>query len=300
MENNNKINSEEEAINPNEEGTPEEEMEGDEMLDDNYILQLHQYLQEMKRQRKEAEQNTNLLNGRLRCLRDEEKKTLKKIEVTRKKTESKMNQLQQQQEDLRRKMEFRNRKQKELEMLKEKNKKQKENNRLAIMMKNEERRRQMEEDIRNLREQKKTAENIEYRIAELRIELTRCQLDLFKDSKLATGIKHNDRELYTGDVFQTRNKEYLMIIISEEYENSYAIVGTAFPEELALQYPKNREILKNTVYLGNMYNDDKLADFLAELQLQQEELQEKQNNTDDKPSDDSNDSDNKGDEEDRG
>lgn len=151
-----------------------------------------------------------------------------------------------------------------------------------------------------LREQKKTAENIEYRIAELRIELTRCQLDLFKDSKLATGIKYNDRELYTGDVFETRNKEYLMIIISEEYENSYAIVGTAFSEELALQYPKNREILKNTAYLGNMYNDDKLADFLAELQLQQEELQEKKNNTDDKPSDDSNDSDNKGDEEDRG
>ena len=69
----------------NEEGTPEEEHEGDEMLDDNYIIQLHQYLQEMKRQRKEAEQNTNLLNGRLRCLRDEEQKTLKKIEVTRKK-----------------------------------------------------------------------------------------------------------------------------------------------------------------------------------------------------------------------
>ena len=88
------------------------------MLDDNYILQLHQYLQEMKKQRKEAEQNTNLLSGRLRCLRDEEKKALKKIEVTRKKTETKMNQLQQQQEDLKRKIEFRNRKQQELEKFK--------------------------------------------------------------------------------------------------------------------------------------------------------------------------------------
>ena len=52
-------------------------------------------------------------------------------------------------------MEFRNRKQKELERLREQTKKQKENNRMAIMMKAEERRRQMEEDIRNLREQKK-------------------------------------------------------------------------------------------------------------------------------------------------
>ena len=63
-----------------------EEMEGEEILDDDYLLQLHRYLQEMKKQRKEAEQDANLLDGRLRCLRDEEKKTLKKIEVTRRKT----------------------------------------------------------------------------------------------------------------------------------------------------------------------------------------------------------------------
>ena len=64
--------------------------ENDQVLDDDYLLQLHQYLQEMKRQRKQAELDANLLGGRLRVLRDEEKKTLKKIEVTRKKTENKM------------------------------------------------------------------------------------------------------------------------------------------------------------------------------------------------------------------
>ena len=84
--------------------------EGDEILDDDYLLQLHKYLQEMKKQRKQAEQDANLLDGRLRCLRDEEQKTLKKIEVTRKKTENKMNALQAQEEELRRRMEFRNRK----------------------------------------------------------------------------------------------------------------------------------------------------------------------------------------------
>ena len=158
MDKENKINSEEDQTPKDDKGNPEE-VEQEEILDDDYLLQLHQYLQEMKKQRKEAEQNTNLLNGRLRCLRDEEKKTLKKIEVTRKKTESKMNQLQQQQEDFKRKMEFKERKEKELEMLKNKNKKQKENNRFAIMMKAEERRRQMEEDIRNLKEQKKIMKN---------------------------------------------------------------------------------------------------------------------------------------------
>ena len=86
-------------------GEEEQQMEGgeDEILDDDYLLQLHQYLKEMKKQRKQAEQDANLLDGRLRCLRDEEKKTLKKIEVTRKKTENKMNYLQQQEEELRRK-----------------------------------------------------------------------------------------------------------------------------------------------------------------------------------------------------
>ena len=127
MDKENKINSEEDQTPKDDKGNPEE-VEQEEILDDDYLLQLHQYLQEMKKQRKEAEQNTNLLNGRLRCLRDEEKKTLKKIEVTRKKTESKMNQLQQQQEDYMRKLEFRERKEKELEMLRNKNKKQKENN----------------------------------------------------------------------------------------------------------------------------------------------------------------------------
>ena len=91
----------------------------------------------MKRQRKQAEQDANLLGGRLRVLRDEEKKTLKKIEVTRKKTENKMNQLQQQEMELKKKMEFRNRKQQELERLRENNKKMKDNNRMAIMMKAE-------------------------------------------------------------------------------------------------------------------------------------------------------------------
>ena len=98
MEKNKKTNSEEEETPKNEQHSPEE-IDDEEILDDDYLLQLHQYLQQMKKQRKEAEQNTNLLNGRIRCLRDEEQKTLKKIEVTRKKTESKMNQLQQQQED---------------------------------------------------------------------------------------------------------------------------------------------------------------------------------------------------------
>ena len=169
--------------------------EGDEVLDDDYLLQLHQYLQEMKKQRKQAEQDANMLDGRLRCLRDEEKKTLKKIEVTRKKTENKMNQLQAQEEELRKKMEFRNRKQKELERLREQTKNQKEKNRMAIMMKAEERRRQMEEDIRNLREQKKNNEELRKYMEVEELSNKKTQADYIKSQQIIAEEKRRAIEL---------------------------------------------------------------------------------------------------------
>ena len=188
MENNQPQNEEQK----NEAG---EGQEGEEILDDDYLLQLHKYLQEMKNQRKQAEQDANLLDGRLRCLRDEEKKTLRKIEVTRKKTENKMNQLQQQEEELRRKMEFRNRKQQELERLRQQNKQQKENNRMAIMMKAEERRRQMEEDIRNLREQKKNNEELRKYIEVEELSNKKTQADYIKSQQIIAEEKRRAIEL---------------------------------------------------------------------------------------------------------
>lgn len=130
-----------------------------------------------------------------------------------------------------------------------------------------------------LNEQKNRAERIEYRIAELRIELTRCQLSLFQEEniqKCATGIKFNDRELYTGDVFETPKRDYLLIIESEEHPTNYAITGTAFNEELLLQYPKNRVILENTAFVGNIFDSSELAEFLDKLQEKQTELKEQQ------------------------
>ena len=213
MDKENKINSEEDQTPKNDKGNPEE-VEQEEILDDDYLLQLHQYLQEMKKQRKEAEQNTNLLNGRLRCLRDEEKKTLKKIEVTRKKTESKMNQLNQQQEDFIRKMKFKERKEKELEMLRNKNKKQKENNRFAIMMKAEERRRQMEEDIRNLKEQKKNNEELRKYMEVEELSNKKTQADYIKSQQIIAEEKRRAIELEK----KNKIKEELEQKIAEEEE----------------------------------------------------------------------------------
>ena len=53
-----------------------------ELFDDEYILSLHQKLEEKKELRK-------ISNGRVRCLKDENKKTLAKIDLTKKKQKKK-------------------------------------------------------------------------------------------------------------------------------------------------------------------------------------------------------------------
>lgn len=144
---------------PEEDPLYEEDLEGnDNILDDDYIVQLHKYLQEKKMQRIQAEKDANLLDCRLRCLKEQEENTLKKIEVKRKQTTQKKKELQTQEEELRKKMEFMRKKEIELEKKREQNKLFKESNRAAVNLKKEENRRKIEEDMKNMKEQKKTNE----------------------------------------------------------------------------------------------------------------------------------------------
>ena len=56
------------------------------LWEDDYILELHKKLEEKREQRKISEQNVKILNGRVRCLKDENKKICAKIDITKKKT----------------------------------------------------------------------------------------------------------------------------------------------------------------------------------------------------------------------
>ncbi len=110
-------------------------------------------------------------------------------------------------------------------------------------------------------EQAERANRIEAKIAELRIELTRCQLSLFaekNEQKIATGITYNKRELFSGDTFETSKHDYLLIIEATTTKTpNFAIISTKFEEEMLLSYPQNLEILKDTAYLGNIFDDEK-------------------------------------------
>ena len=127
----------------------------DEYLDDDYSVQLHNELKKTKLQRKQAEQDTNLLDNRIKCLRNEEEKANKRNEDLHKTTQKKIVSIQQQEEDLRKKLEFRERKQRELEQKREQNKQLKENNKMAILLKQEENRKKLEDVLNNLKVLKK-------------------------------------------------------------------------------------------------------------------------------------------------
>ena len=204
MENNQQYNEEDYA----------EEGNMDEYLDDDYLIQLHHELKKTKQQRKQAEQDTNLLDNRIKCLRNEEIKAIKRNEKMKRTTDKKINSIQQQEEALRKKCEFRERKARELELKREMNRQQKENNRMAILNKQEENRRKMEEDINNLREMKKANEEMKnyQKIEDLQNKKT--QADYIKSQHVIAEEKRRAIELEK----KNRIKQELERKILEEEE----------------------------------------------------------------------------------
>ena len=189
-----------------------EETNMDEYLDDDYLVQLHNELKRTKLQRKQAEQDTNLLDNRIKCLRNEEEKANKRNEDLHKTTQKKIVSIQQQEEDLRKKLEFRERKQREEK--REQNIKLKENNRMAILLKQEENRKKFEDDLNNLKELKKA--NMEMKnyqkIEDLQNKKT--QADYIKSQQIIAEEKRRAKELEK----KSRVKEELERKILEEEE----------------------------------------------------------------------------------
>jgi hypothetical protein len=100
-------NKNQENIEENNEECYVEDENNQDFEDDIYLMQLHKRFMEMKKERKKAEQDANLLGNRLKLLKGEEEKTWKKIENTRKKTQEKVSNLQKMEEELRKKQEVR-------------------------------------------------------------------------------------------------------------------------------------------------------------------------------------------------
>jgi hypothetical protein len=95
------------------------------LSNDDYLLELHKKLEEKRKIRRISEQGVKLLNGRVRCLKDENKKTLAKIDLTRKKTQEKVLALEYNKSRSKEKKEYLQKKEDNLKLLKQKNRHQK-------------------------------------------------------------------------------------------------------------------------------------------------------------------------------
>lgn len=115
-----------------------------------------------------------------------------------------------------------------------------------------------------IEEKKELVTEKQNEIENLQNQLDNWQIGLFEKqfnaAKKPTGTTHNEKELYTGDIFESRDKNHLLISTSEKEPNNFVILHSTSDTELLLQYPKNREALKDTAYLGNLYDDEKLQE----------------------------------------
>ena len=114
------------------------------LSEDDYILALHRKLAQKREIRKISEQGVKILDGRVRCLKDENKKTLAKIDLARKKTEEKVLVLEYNKSRSKEKKEYLQKKEDDLKLQKQKNRHQKLvtqtnliNNRENLILKNQ-------------------------------------------------------------------------------------------------------------------------------------------------------------------
>ena len=127
----------------------------DELLDDDYLLQLHRDLLRMKEERRRAEKDAALMDNRVRCLKSEKEKTDKKIAVIRRKHENRVNAQQQLQDKKMQKEQFRLQKELEIEQRKEELNKQRQEKLIENEQKQMKLQNKMNEDLRNRKEEKK-------------------------------------------------------------------------------------------------------------------------------------------------
>ena len=95
------------------------------LWEDDYILELHKKLEEKREQRKISEQNVKILNSRVRCLKDENKKICAKIDITKKKTKERELAINNHRSRSKEKEEQKEKKKKDLKILTLKNRHQK-------------------------------------------------------------------------------------------------------------------------------------------------------------------------------
>lgn len=131
-----------------------EEVSLENIDEDLYMQELYLRLTQMKQERKQAEENAKLLDNRLNLLKSEEIKTLKKIEITKKKANDKFQNLKFIAQNRNIKLEAKKKKEKDLILKKEQNKLMNKTIKNNTEKNKEKLKRQIEEEAKLLKIQK--------------------------------------------------------------------------------------------------------------------------------------------------
>ena len=131
-----------------------EEISLENIDEDLYMQELYLRLTQMKQERKQAEENAKLLDNRLNLLKGEEIKTLKKIEITKKKANDKFQNLKFIAQNRNIKLEAKKKKEKDLILKKEQNKLMNKTIKNNTEKNKEKLKRQIEEEAKLLKIQK--------------------------------------------------------------------------------------------------------------------------------------------------
>lgn len=127
---------------------------------------------------------------------------------------------------------------------------------------------------KTLQNQESLLERKEDELKDIKEAKKHHQCNLFENQELIiegeaenTGFNDNEgNDFRTGDVYSSDGEngtEYYLIKKSAS-EGKFAIISNAFEDELLLNYPKNRELLENADYVGNIYfgsvNDEEIKE----------------------------------------
>lgn len=96
-------------------------LEQKKFVDDDYLINLHQKLSQIREQRKVTENGINILNARINCLEKENERTLSKINITTQKTNNRLLTMEQKKNHSREKTEHIKKLENDLKKLKQKN-----------------------------------------------------------------------------------------------------------------------------------------------------------------------------------
>ena len=135
-------------------GNENDNLDYNDVNEDMYMQQLYKQLAKMRQERKDAQNNAKSLDNRLNLLKEEELKTLKKIEATKKMANNKLLRLQERVENNRIKEEAKKFKEKEIEQKRDRNKKMNEEIKNNTVKNKAMRQKQIEDEAKLVKMQK--------------------------------------------------------------------------------------------------------------------------------------------------